>query len=64
MPFGCKARIARNSWLLRRFATQKLGILGARYEFMNRLEVPKSFYRLVAWQDSLTFLLRSRVEAA
>ncbi len=28
-------RIARNSWLLRRFATKKLDILGVRYEFMN-----------------------------
>ncbi len=31
--FRFKARIARNSKLLRRFATQKLDILGARYEF-------------------------------
>jgi pyruvate, water dikinase len=37
--FRFKARIARNSWLLRRFATQELNILGARYEFMNRSEV-------------------------
>ena len=40
-----KAQIARNSWLLRAFsvtrrATQKVDILGARYEFMNRLEIP------------------------
>ena len=28
------------SWLLRRFATQKLDILDARYEFMNGSEVP------------------------
>jgi hypothetical protein len=41
--FRFKARIARNSWLLRRFATQKLDILDARYEFMNRPEVPYSF---------------------
>jgi hypothetical protein len=38
LPF--KARIARNSWLLRRFATQKLDILGAIYEFTNRSAVP------------------------
>jgi len=38
--FRFKARIARNSQLLRRFATQKMDILGARYEFMNRSEVP------------------------
>ena len=37
--FRFKARIACNSWLLRRFATQKLGILVTRYEFMNRSEV-------------------------
>jgi len=41
MPFGCKARIARNSQLLRRFATRKLGILGTGYEFMNRSEAPQ-----------------------
>ncbi|MCH8060415.1 MAG: hypothetical protein IIA11_08150 [Proteobacteria bacterium] len=51
-----KARIARNSWLLRttagmqeveqrmeqlpRFATQKLDNLDTRYEFMNGSEVP------------------------
>jgi len=35
-----KARIAGNSWLLTRFATQKVDILDARYEFMNRSEVP------------------------
>ncbi len=35
-----KARIERNSWLLRRFATQKLDILDTRYEFMNGSEVP------------------------
>jgi hypothetical protein len=35
-----KARIAGNSWLLARFATLKLDILDARYEFMNRSEVP------------------------
>ena len=54
--FRFKARIARNSQLLRttagmqeveqrrsslpRFATQKLDILDARYEFMNKSEVP------------------------
>ncbi len=38
--FPFKTRIARNSRLLRRFATQKLDILGARYEFMNRSAVP------------------------
>ncbi len=38
--FRFKARIARNSQLLRRFATRKLDILGARYEFMNRSELP------------------------
>lgn len=51
-----KAKIARNSELLRKFTklphpcfrtsptslqvTQKLDILGARYEFMNRFEAP------------------------
>jgi hypothetical protein len=38
--FSIKARIAGNSWLLARFATQKLDILDVRYEFMNRSEVP------------------------
>ncbi len=54
--FRFKARIAGNNWLLTttagmqeveqrmeqlpRFATQKLDILDARYEFMNRSEVP------------------------
>jgi len=54
--FRFKARIAGNGWLLLttarmqeveqrmeqlpRFTTQKLDILGARYEFMNRSEVP------------------------
>jgi hypothetical protein len=38
--FGFKAFFARNSQLLRRFATQKLDILGARYEFTNRSAVP------------------------
>jgi hypothetical protein len=42
--FRFKALFARNSWLLRRFATQKLDILGARYEFTNRSTVP--------WQDA------------
>jgi hypothetical protein len=37
---GFKALFARNSRLLRRFATQKLDILGARYEFMNKSAVP------------------------
>ncbi len=43
-----KARIACNSWLLQRFATQKLGILDARCEFMSRLEDPE-FLILVYW---------------
>jgi len=34
--FRFKAQAARNSWLLRRFGTQKLDILDVRYEFMNR----------------------------
>jgi len=34
------ARIAPYSWLLRKFAMQKLDISGARYEFMNRSELP------------------------
>ena len=34
--------------LLRRFATPKLDILGARYEFMNQSELPE---RLFDWQD-------------
>jgi len=38
--FRFKARIARNSPLLRSFATQKLDILEVRYKFMNRSEVP------------------------
>ena len=38
--FRFKARIARNSELLRRFATSKLDILNARYEFMNKSEAP------------------------
>jgi len=38
--FRFKARIAGNSWLLTRFATQKLDILDVRYEFMNRSEAP------------------------
>jgi hypothetical protein len=38
--FRFKARIEGNSWLLARFATPKLDLLDARYEFMNRSEVP------------------------
>jgi hypothetical protein len=38
--FRFKARIAGNSWLLARFATQKVDIWDARYEFMNKSEVP------------------------
>jgi hypothetical protein len=38
--FRFKARIEGNSWLLARFATLKLDLLDARYEFMNRSEVP------------------------
>jgi len=38
--FRFKARIARNSWLLRRIATPKLDIFGARCEFMNKSELP------------------------
>jgi hypothetical protein len=38
--FRFKARIEGNSWLLARFATPKLDILDARYEFMNRSEIP------------------------
>jgi len=33
--FRFEAQIARNSELLRRFATKKLSILGVRYAFMN-----------------------------
>ena len=36
MPFECKARIASNSGLLQNFATWKLDILGARFEFVIR----------------------------
>ena len=38
--FRIKAWIARNSWLLRRSATQKLDILDTRFRIMNRSEVP------------------------
>jgi len=38
--FRFNAQIARNSWLYRRFATKRLDISGARYEFMKRSEVP------------------------
>ena len=45
-PFRFKAKIARNiqgahcSGLLRRFSTQKLDVLGARYDLMKKSEVP------------------------
>jgi len=38
--FENKAKIAANSRLLARFSTQLSNILGARYEFTNRSEVP------------------------
>ena len=40
-----QSRIAANSELLARFTAQKLDILGARYEFMNRSEIP--YVRLI-----------------
>ncbi len=52
--FRFKARIARNSWLLRRFATRKLDILDTRYEFMNRSELPKLEITGVCLHKSLT----------
>lgn len=45
MPLGYKARIARNSQLLRRFVTQKLNIADIIYEFMNKSGAPLHYQR-------------------
>jgi hypothetical protein len=55
--FRFKARIEGNSWLLARFATPKLDILDARYEFMNRSEVPKVIAPEIGHQTCIRIVL-------
>ena len=50
LPQKDRARIARNGQPLRSFATPKLDILGPRYEFTNRSEVPYVKTRMLAYQ--------------